>query len=57
MIINYAQSLPKLNSMFPASPKVGLDNIGTTCYMNATLQNFCQIEEFASYFKCDKLHN
>ena len=56
MIINYTQSLPKLNSMILWAPKVGLDNIGATCYMNATLQSFCQIEEFASYFKCDKLH-
>ena len=36
---------------FKFAPKVGLANIGATCYMNATLQCFCQIEEFASYFK------
>ena len=57
MIINCTQLLPKLNSMFPWAPRVGLDNIGATCYMNAILQCFCQIDEFASYFKCDKLHN
>ena len=29
----------------------GLDNIGATCYMNATLQCFCNIEEFVNFFK------
>ena len=38
-------------------PKIGLANIGSTCYMNATLQCFCQIEEFASYFKYDNYVN
>ena len=32
-------------------PLVGLDNIGATCYMNATLQCFAHIKEFAEYFK------
>jgi len=41
MIINYTQSLPKLNTMFPWPPRVGLDNIGATCYMNAFLHCFC----------------
>ena len=57
IIINYTQSIPKLNTMFPWPPRVGLDKIGETYYMNAILQCFCQIDEFASYFKCDKLHN
>ena len=47
----------RLNEIFPWPPRVGLDNIGATCYMNATLQCFCQIEEFASYFKYDKYIN
>ena len=54
MIINYVKTLPKLKQLFPWAPRVGLDNIGATCYMNATLQCFCQIEEFASYFKYDE---
>ena len=33
------------------SPKIGLQNIGLTCYMNATLQCFCHIEKFVNYFK------
>ena len=41
----------KLNAIFPWPPRVGLDNIGATCYMNATLQCLCQIEDFALYFK------
>ena len=44
----------RLGEKFPWPPRVGLDNIGATCYMNATLQCLCQIEEFASYFKYDK---
>ena len=31
--------------------KIGLQNIGSTCYMNATLQCFCHIRRFISYFK------
>ena len=40
-----------ITKYFNFAPKVGLCNIGATCYMNATLQCFCQILEFASYFK------
>ena len=40
-----------ITKYFKYAPKVGLANIGATCYMNATLQCFCQIVDFASYFK------
>ena len=40
-----------ISKYFKFAPKIGLANIGATCYMNATLQCFCQIEKFASYFK------
>ena len=30
---------------------IGLQNIGSTCYMNATLQCFCHIAKFISFFK------
>ena len=36
---------------FPAKPLIGLQNIGATCYMNATLQCLCIIEKFVDYFK------
>ena len=36
---------------FPSKPLVGLDNIGATCYMNATLQCLSDIKKFVDYFK------
>ena len=46
-----------IKDKFVFPPKVGLVNIGSTCYMNATLQCFCQILEFASYFKYNSYVN
>ena len=36
---------------FPSKPLIGLDNIGATCYMNATLQCLSNIKKFVDYFK------
>ena len=36
---------------FPCKPLIGLENIGATCYMNATLQCLCNIRKFVNYFK------
>ena len=36
---------------FEESPLIGLENIGATCYMNATLQCFNHIEKFVDFFK------
>ena len=39
---------------FPSKPLIGLQNIGATCYMNATLQCLCIIEKFVDYLKYNK---
>ena len=41
----------KLIENFKSCPNIGLQNIGATCYMNATLQCFCHISKFVEYFK------
>ena len=35
---------------FDSKPLIGFENIGATCYMNATLQCLCNIEKFVDYF-------
>ena len=42
---------PHIKDNFSKSPTIGLQNIGATCYMNATLQCFCHIEKFIDEFK------
>ncbi len=42
---------PNLKDIFPLPPMIGLQNVGATCYMNATIQCFGQIEKFTQYFK------
>ena len=39
---------------FISKPLIGLENIGATCYMNATLQCLCNILYFVNYFKYNK---
>ena len=39
---------------FPSKPLVGFENIGATCYMNATLQCLCNIKKLVDYFKYNK---
>ena len=39
---------------FPSKPLIGFENIGATCYMNATIQCLCNIKTFAEYFKYNK---
>ena len=41
----------KINYIFTRPPLIGLKNVGATCYMNATLQCFSQIDSLVNYFK------
>ena len=43
-----------IKNNFNKAPNIGLENIGATCYMNATLQCFCHIEKFVNFFKSSK---
>ena len=38
-------------------PLIGLQNIGATCYMNATLQCLCNIKKLVDYFKYENKDN
>ena len=40
-----------IKNNFNEAPLIGLQNIGATCYMNATLQCFSHIEKFVNFFK------
>ena len=42
---------PFIKDNFAYFPLIGLENIGATCYMNATIQCFCHIEKFVNFFK------
>ena len=44
----------QIKDNFIMPPLIGLDNIGATCYMNATLQCLCNIPKFVNYFKYKK---
>ena len=48
-----SQSPPKLpiKLQFKKAPRIGLQNVGATCYMNATLQCMCQIEKLVEHFR------
>ena len=39
------------------SHALGLENIGATCYMNATLQCLCHIDSIKNYFLNDNIYN
>ena len=49
--LDYETESHEIRDNFPFPPKIGLQNIGATCYMNATLQCFCHIGKFVNFFK------
>ena len=50
-------SYTPIKRKFSLPPKIGLQNVGATCYMNATLQCLCQVEKLVDYFKSYKRIN
>ena len=46
-----SQIIKSIIDCFIFPPKIGLQNVGATCYMNATLQCFCNILHFVDFFK------
>ena len=45
---------PLKEEFFNNPPLIGFQNVGATCYMNATLQCFANIEKFVNFFKYNK---
>ena len=52
---NFDYSLSIITQKSPY--RLGLDNIGATCYMNATLQCLCNVEQLQNFFLNNKLLN
>ena len=55
MLNSKSSPTPNFNNQVPAL--IGLDNIGSTCFMNATLQCLSQIGKLSKYFLADKNKN
>jgi ubiquitin carboxyl-terminal hydrolase 2/21 len=47
---NIIKEIGYIAAMIDEEPKIGLDNIGATCYMNATLQCFSHTIKLANFF-------
>ena len=52
--LNSTKNVTSIRQYFQYPPLIGLENIGATCYMNATLQCFSNILKFVDYFKYNK---
>ena len=48
---NNNQIIKSIIDIYTFPPKIGLQNVGTACYMNAILQCFCNILHFVDFFK------
>ena len=46
-----------ISKYFTFTPKVGIDKIKNSYFINSILQSFCHTEEFASFFKYNNLIN
>ena len=53
--INEEKNVNYLKEVFNQPPSIGLQNVGATCYMNATIQCFGQLEKFVLYFKYNQM--
>ena len=49
--LDYQTNSPEIKANFTFSPKIGLQSIESTYFMNSVLQCFCHIEKFVNYFK------
>ena len=47
----YKPKYKSIKEIFIYPPLIGLQNVGATCYMNATLQCLCQIVKLVNFFK------
>ena len=48
---NQTNQIKTILECFPCHPKIGLQNVGESCNMNAILQCFCNILHFVDFFK------
>ena len=51
---SFGENYISIRLKFSETPKIGLQNVGATCYMNATIQCFGQIEKLVDYIKYNK---
>jgi len=49
--LDYQTDSPEIKDNFAFHPKIGLQNVEATYFMNEVLQCFCNIEKFVNYFK------
>ena len=54
MMIDEIDQIGFILSQIPEEPRIGLANIGATCYMNATLQCLSHTIRLSNYFLNDK---